>query len=131
MSRAGDATRPHRVEPPARGGRHTRAPSLLGGGRGRAEGITLSPYDELAAHLAALTNRCPAQARLRRLFSDEEAELALHLTRRPVGAPDIARRAALPVSRVACRLAEMAWKGLIFETHSVVGEAYYMLTDVA
>jgi electron transport complex protein RnfB len=54
---------------------------------------------------------------LRRLFTPEEAELALHLTLLNEEPRVVARRAKKPVEEVAQRLEEMAQKGLAFSSH--------------
>ena len=51
---------------------------------------------------------------LRRLFTPEEAELALHLTLFPEEAGVIASRAEIDPEEAAQRLAKMAKKGLIY-----------------
>lgn len=53
---------------------------------------------------------------LRRLFTPEEAALAVHLTLFTEPPAAIAHRAGLPVEEVSARLAEMAAKGLVYET---------------
>lgn len=77
-------------------------------------------YQKLAHHLDNLPGGFPPTESgvelriLRRLFSPEEAELALHLTLIPEEPPVIARRAKLGIEEAAHRLEEMASKGLIF-----------------
>jgi len=77
-------------------------------------------YQKLAAHLDNLPGGFPPTASgvemriLRRLFTLEEAELALHLTLIGEGPRVIARRAKLPADEADHRLQEMARKGLIF-----------------
>lgn len=77
-------------------------------------------YQKLAHHLDNLPGGFPPTENgvelriLRRLFSPEEAELALHLTLIPEEPPVIARRAKLGIAEAADRLEEMASKGLIF-----------------
>ncbi|MEO0249855.1 MAG: 4Fe-4S binding protein [candidate division WOR-3 bacterium] len=76
-------------------------------------------YERLAKHLDKLPAGFPRSASgveiriLRRLFSPEEAELALHLTLIPEETRVIARRAAIPLEQASGRLEEMAKKGLI------------------
>jgi Na+-translocating ferredoxin:NAD+ oxidoreductase subunit B len=67
---------------------------------------------------------------LRRLFTPEEAELAMHLTLLPEEARVIARRARMPVEEVAHRLREMEKKGLVFALHEDDKPAQYMATQV-
>ena len=54
---------------------------------------------------------------LKRLFTEEEAELASFLTIRPERARAIARRSGQKLDKVEQKLGEMAKKGLIFRTH--------------
>jgi ferredoxin len=77
-------------------------------------------YQDLARHLDNLPGGFPpsesgAELRLlRRLFSPEEAELAVHLTLEREDARVIANRAGLDLTEAEQRLGEMARKGLIF-----------------
>ena len=79
-------------------------------------------YEQLATHLDALpagfarTNSGVELRILRRLFTPQEAELALHLTIIPEEARIIARRAGITVAEAANRLDEMDRKGLIMRT---------------
>jgi len=95
-------------------------------------------YRKLAQHLGSLPGGFPAtEARvemriLRRLFTPEEAELALHLTLMPKEPRVIARRANLTVPHVARRLEGMAQKGLIFRMEkegkpALYGAAQYVI----
>ena len=74
-------------------------------------------YQKLAQHLDDLPAGYPATASgvelriLRRLFSPEEAQLAVHLTPIPEGAPVVARRCGLPVAETAQRLQTMEAEG--------------------
>ena len=76
-------------------------------------------YQKLAHHLDNLPGGFPPTENgvelriLRRLFSPEEAELALHLTLIPEEPRVIARRTKLGIEEAAHRLEEMAGKGLI------------------
>ena len=76
-------------------------------------------YRNLAAHLDRLPggfapSETGADIRLlERLFTPQEAELAVHLTQEQAAAPAIAARAGLPLAEVEPRLAKMARKGLI------------------
>ncbi len=77
-------------------------------------------YERLARHLDDLPGGYPPTPSgvelriLRRLFTPEEAELALRLTVIPEEAPVIARRAGLPRAEASRRLEEMVRKGLVF-----------------
>ena len=77
-------------------------------------------YGNLARHLDNLPGGFPSTESgveiriLKRLFTPDEAELAVHLTLIPEEARVIARRAKCPVQETAIRLEEMAKKGLIF-----------------
>jgi len=77
-------------------------------------------YQQLARHLDDLPAGFPATESgvelriLRRLFTPEEARLALYLSLISEEPRVIARRAGLPVDEAACRLEKMATKGLIF-----------------
>jgi len=77
-------------------------------------------YQKLAKHLDNLPGGFPPTESgvelriLRRLFTPEEAELALHLTMIPEESEKIAQRAGLSVEETAQRLKEMARKGLIY-----------------
>ena len=76
-------------------------------------------YKQLARHLDNLPGGFPPTESgveiriLRRLFTDAEAAMALHLGLIPVGAAVIARRAGITGPEAERRLAEMARKGLI------------------
>ena len=79
-------------------------------------------YETLATHLDSLpagfarTDSGAEMRILRRLFTPEDAELAVHLTIIPEEARVIARRAGMPVSEAVSRLDEMDKKGLIMRT---------------
>ncbi len=81
--------------------------------------MTTNLYNRLADHLDNLPGGFPrtesgVEVRiLRRLFTPEDAELALHLTLIPEEPRVIARRAKIPVQEAARRLGEMSQKGLI------------------
>jgi len=81
-------------------------------------------YKELAQHLDNLPGGFPPTKTgvelriLRRLFTPEEAKLAVHLSLIAEEPPVIARRAKLAVEEAAWRLEEMARKGLIFRIES-------------
>ncbi len=76
-------------------------------------------YERLAKHLDELPAGFPrteggVEMRiLRRLFTSEDAEFAMHLTLIPEEPRVIARRAKIPVKEAARRLQEMEKKGLI------------------
>ena len=76
-------------------------------------------YEKLAEHLDNLPGGFPrtdsgVEIRiLRRLFTPEDAELAIHLTLIPEEARIVARRAKIPVNEATRRLQEMYKKGLI------------------
>ena len=77
-------------------------------------------YHKLAAHLDTMpagfpTTESGVELRiLKRFFSPDEAELALHVTLIPETARVIARRAKRSLEETEQRLAEMAAKGLLF-----------------
>jgi electron transport complex protein RnfB len=81
-------------------------------------------YQRLAEHLDRLPDGfAPSEIGaeihlLKRLFTPEEAELAVHLTLDREEAGAIAARAHLPEEEVKERLQEMAGKGLIFSAES-------------
>jgi len=80
-------------------------------------------FQRLAQHLDDMPAGYPATESgvelriLRRLFTPEQAELAIHLTLLPEEPRVVARRAGLPVPETAQRLAEMEKKGLIYSRH--------------
>jgi electron transport complex protein RnfB len=80
-------------------------------------------YQRLARHLDSLPGGYPPTESgvelrlLRRLFTEEEAELALQLTLLAETAAVVARRAGIPVAEAGERLAEMEKKGLISGSH--------------
>ena len=92
-------------------------------------------YKKLAKHLDEL----PAGFRstksgvelhiLQRLFTPEQAALALHLTLIAEEAPVIARRAGLPLEQASQMLAEMAEAGLLYDVKPKNGAARYMATQ--
>jgi NAD-dependent dihydropyrimidine dehydrogenase PreA subunit len=91
-------------------------------------------YERLAHHLDNLPAGYPRTDRgaeiriLRRLFTPEDAELALHLTLLAEPARVVARRAKIPVQEAARRLQEMERKGLVFVYHQEGKEPEYMAT---
>lgn len=92
-------------------------------------------YKKLAQHLDNLPGGFPATESgvelriLRRLFTPEEAKLALHLTLFPEESRAIARRAKLDPDDAAQRLEEMAKKGLIFRIAPEDRPALYMASQ--
>jgi len=89
-------------------------------------------YQELARHLDDLPGGFPPTESgvelriLRRLFTPEEAELALHLSLIPEEARVIAHRARIAPQETARRLDEMAKKGLIYSIESQNRPPKYM-----
>lgn len=89
-------------------------------------------YDALAAHLDRLPAGFPRTASgveiriLRRLFTPEDAELAVHLTIIPEEARVIARRAGIPVSEAGGRLDGMDKRGLILRIQQEGDAPRYM-----
>jgi electron transport complex protein RnfB len=77
-------------------------------------------YRRLAEHLDDLPAGFPATKSgvelriLKRLFTEEEAELAILLSFIPEGPESVAVRARLPIAEAARRLEEMSRKGLIY-----------------
>ena len=88
-------------------------------------------YRKLAEHLDRLPggfapSETGAELRLlKRLFTPEEAELAIHLTLDREEAAVIASRAGIPPGEAEQRLSEMAHKGLVFSARSGDGGALY------
>lgn len=89
-------------------------------------------YRKLAAHLDNLPGGFPATEGgvelriLQRLFTEEEADLAYHLTLIPEEARVIARRAGLNKDEASGRLESMARKGLIFSVEPEGRAPLYM-----
>jgi electron transport complex protein RnfB len=88
-------------------------------------------YPKLASHLDKLPGGFPAAENgvelriLRRLFSPDEAELAVHVSLLPEAARVIARRARITSEDANRRLAAMARKGLIYELPEEKGSLKY------
>ena len=88
-------------------------------------------YRKLAEHLDQLPggfapSETGAELRLlQRLFTEQEAELATHMTLKREGARAIASRAGLPLAETEQRLAEMARKGLVFSVFPEEGPTLY------
>ena len=80
-------------------------------------------YERLARHFDGLPAGFPPTESgvelriLRRLFSPEDAHLALHLTLIPETPKVVARRAGMPVEETARRLESMEERGLIYGEH--------------
>jgi len=89
-------------------------------------------YQKLAQHLDNLPGGFPAtesgveQRILRRLFTPEDAELALSLTLLAEEPRVIARRAGIPVEEAARRFEAMEKKGLIYSIHTPGKPPQYM-----
>ena len=89
-------------------------------------------YEKLAEHLDNLPGGFPrtdsgVEIRiLRRLFTPEDAELALRLTLIPEKPRVVARRAKIPVDEAARRLEEMNNKGLIMGVQRKGKSSLYM-----
>jgi len=89
-------------------------------------------YKRLAEHLDNLPGGFPSTESgvemriLRRLFTPEEAKLALYLTLLPEEPRVVARRAGLPRDETAKRLEEMAKRGLILREERERGPMRYM-----
>ncbi|HYA92174.1 MAG TPA: 4Fe-4S binding protein [Thermodesulfobacteriota bacterium] len=92
-------------------------------------------YENLAKHLDNLPGGFPRTESgvemriLRRLFTPEDAEFAMHLTLMPEEPRVIARRAKIPVKDAARRLEEMEKKGLIFSRRQENKPPLYMATQ--
>jgi len=93
--------------------------------------MTTDIYTQLAHHLDDLpagypTTESGVELRiLRRLFTPEEAALALKLTVLPEEARVVARRAGRSVAETAQQLADMERKGLIYSQHTPDGQPRY------
>jgi len=93
-------------------------------------------YRRLARHLDTLPGGFPATDTgvhlriLRRLFTPEEASLAVHLTLVPEPARIIARRAGLDVDEAVALLEVMAHKGLIFRVQTAHQALYQAIQYV-
>lgn len=104
-------------------------------------------YNKLAVHLDNLPGGYPSTESgvelkiLRRLFTEEEADIALRLILKPESVATIGERTELPVERLSVMLEEMAQKGLIFRSYKddmvmysaamfVVGIWEYHLNDL-
>ena len=89
-------------------------------------------YEKLAEHLDSLLGEFPRTGSgveiriLRRLFTPEDAELALHLTLIPEEPRVVARRTKIPVDEAARQLEEMNEKGLIMGVEKKGKPSLYM-----
>jgi electron transport complex protein RnfB len=89
-------------------------------------------YERLAQHLDDLPAGFPRTESgveiriLRRLFTPEDAQLAVHLTTILEEARVIARRAKIPVEEASRRLEKMFEKGLVFGLHGKNKPPLYM-----
>ena len=94
-------------------------------------------YEKLAKHLDNLPAGFPRTESgvemriLRRLFTPEDAEFAMHLTLIPEEPRVIARRAKIPVNEAARRLEEIEKKGLIMGIHRENKSPLYMASHFA
>ena len=94
-------------------------------------------YEELAEHLNNLPAGFPRTESgveiriLRRLFTPEDAEFAMHLTLIPEEPRVIARRAKVPVKEAARRLEEIEKKGLIISIRQKNKPPLYMASQFA
>ena len=88
-------------------------------------------YKQLARHLDGLPGGFPETESgielkiLRRLFTPEEAEMAVRMTLIPETAEDVARRTGLNPESVAKRLTEMSGKGLLLR-NTRNGKTHFM-----
>jgi NAD-dependent dihydropyrimidine dehydrogenase PreA subunit len=93
--------------------------------------VTQDIYRTLAKHLDDLPGGFPATETgvelriLRRLFTPEEAEFALHVTLIPEEARVIARRAKMTTEAARSRLEDLTEKGLIFRLEPKNGQPQY------
>jgi ferredoxin len=97
--------------------------------------MTDDVYEKLARHLDGLPGGFPSTESgvemriLRRLFTPEEAELALHLTLIPEESRVIARRAKIDREEADRRLDAMSRKGLIYTISRKDGPSLYIATQ--
>ncbi len=93
-------------------------------------------YERLARHLDDLPGGFPSTESgvelriLKRLFTEDEAELAMHLTVLAEPAGTIAKRAGISGEEAASRLKEMALKGLIYRIYKEDEPRYMALQFV-
>ncbi|MBI9085052.1 MAG: 4Fe-4S binding protein [Desulfobacterales bacterium] len=94
--------------------------------------MTETVYQRLATHLDNLPAGFPATESgvelriLKRFFTPEEAEFALHLTLIPEPPRVVARRVGIGADEAAVRLEAMAKKGLLFRVEETPGVPEYM-----
>jgi len=94
-------------------------------------------YRQLARHLDDMPGGFPSTESgvelriLRRLFTPEEAEMALKLTLVPEEPAHVAKRLHLPQEETAKRLEEMAGKGLIYRLPAKDGPVRYLAWQFA
>jgi len=94
-------------------------------------------YEKLAKHLDNLPAGFPRTESgvemriLRRIFTPEDAEFAMHLTLIPEEPRVIGRRAKIPVGEAARRLEEMEKKGLIISVRQENKPPLYMASQYA
>lgn len=94
-----------------------------------------TPHEKLAQYLDRLPAGYPPTENgveirlLQELFTEDEAELALHLTLLNEEPRVIAYRARLPVNEVSQRLATMAEKGLISANHANPKQTRYAISQ--
>lgn len=99
------------------------------------EEMIMDIYQRLAQHLDNLPGGFPSTESgvelriLKRLFTPEDAELAMHLTLIPEESRVIARRAGITREDADQRLAEMAGKGLIFCIYPEDGPPQYQASQ--
>jgi len=97
--------------------------------------MTAKIFKKLAHHLDDLPGGFPptdsgVELRiLQRLFTEEEAELAIRLSLIPEEAHVIARRARISVQDAGMRLGEMSQKGLIYRIAHHNGQTLYMASQ--
>jgi NAD-dependent dihydropyrimidine dehydrogenase PreA subunit len=94
-------------------------------------------YQKLAKHLDKLPGGFPSTNTgvelriLKRLFTPEEAEFALHLTLIPEESRVVARRAKISTQEASQRCETMARKGLIYRIDSKADQPKYMACQYA
>jgi len=94
--------------------------------------MTKDIYQKLAEHLDNMPGGFPSTESgvelriLRRLFTPEEARIALRLTLFPEEPARVAKSLHLPVDEMARKLEDMAKKGLIYRMQAKDGPAKYM-----
>jgi electron transport complex protein RnfB len=99
--------------------------------------MTEKIYQTLAKHLDNLPGGFPPSDTgvefriLKRLFTPEEAEFALHLTLIPEESRVVARRAKISTQEASQRCETMARKGLIYRIDAQGSQPMYMLCQYA